>query len=181
MRMLSCAGCAMDGACSIQAAKREALRGNGITSLKFRCTQRANRFAPGDAVLVTLRTSDPDDYGDCGPVDITLERFEGYVSRVKLGRVVCFIKPGTIGDYNSAFMPANPASSGAGFVKVTIARVEHDPSRPKVSAAFCELCGSMPWIGQACQGNADFHAKFGPCPATGIPTVSGLGAMGVAP
>lgn len=68
MKTLTCNGCAYDGACERQQDKRAALRGLGITTVKFICKERRDAFAPGQPVIFTTHVVDEGDEYRRGPM-----------------------------------------------------------------------------------------------------------------
>lgn len=141
MKTLTCNGCAHDGACERQKDKRAALRGLGITTVKFICKERRDLFAPGQPVVFTTYVVDEDDEYRRGAMAV---RYAGYAVQQKGAKVVGFIKPNAP-DLDEAGYPFD--TTGRGFVKMPIKRVAADSSREPIALSMCSWCGNYPELG----------------------------------
>ena len=141
MKTVTCNGCVGDGACEIQKAKRAALRGLGITTVKFICKERRDLFAPGQPVIFTTYVVDEDDEYRRGSMAV---RYAGYAIQQNGAKLVGFIKPGAP-DADEAGYPFD--TKGRGFVKMPIKRVAADPSRQPIALSMCSWCGDYPELG----------------------------------
>lgn len=138
----TCAGCEFTADCEKRRAIQKSIKGVGITSLKFRCDLRRDKFVAGQAVWFDLVASI--ETTDCGGSYISRDSFSGYVVEQLGNKVVGFVKPGTIGG-NEGF-PFEPINNGVGFVKVPLHRVIHRDA-PSVDMKRCEVCWAIPSAG----------------------------------
>ncbi|WP_428029766.1 hypothetical protein [Ancylobacter sp.] len=141
MKTLTCNGCAYDGACERQKDKRAALRGLGITTVKFICKERRDAFAPGQPVIFTTYVVDEDEAYRGGSMAV---RYAGYAVQQKGAKLVGFIKPEEP-DLDEEGFPFD--TKGRGFVKMPIKRVAADPSREPIALSMCSWCGDYPALG----------------------------------
>lgn len=140
MKTVTCNGCAFDGACGVQKDRRKALRGMGITAVKFICRDRADVFYPGQAVIFTTFISDDEYLGGVAQVS-----YAGYAIKQMGIKLFGYIKPGSE-DLSGEGIPFEARSGG--FVKMPIKRVKADNSRPAVYLSLCRQCGGYVNFGQ---------------------------------
>jgi len=147
MKLLTCTGCAIDRACTVQTDMRDKLKGLGIRSLKFACKHRVDLFQPGQPVLfTTFTTSDCEsDYdGLAGRLTVV---YPGHVIKQMGGKVFGFIKPET--PDTSEGYPFE--AKAGGYVKIPLSRVKTDNSRPVANAAACDWCNRHIGLGAICE------------------------------
>lgn len=142
MKTVTCNGCAFDGACGVQKDRRKALRGMGITAVKFICRDRADVFQPGQAVIFSTFISDEDEGYRGGVVEVS---YAGYAIKQMGTKLFGYIKPDAE-DVAGEGIPFEARSSG--FVKMPIKRVKADNSRPSVDLSLCQHCGGYVNFGQ---------------------------------
>lgn len=155
MKTVTCNGCAFDSACDIQKDRRAALRGMGITAVKFICRSRADVFHPGQAVIFITFVSD-EEGGGAHEV-----RYAGYAIRQMGTKLFGYIKPGAE-EVSGDDMPFEARSGG--FVKIPINRVKADNRRPTVDLTLCRQCGAYAIFGQ-CFKDPTFPPPPGSCEA----------------
>jgi len=139
MKTVTCNGCAFDGACGLQKDRRTALRGMGITAVKFICRDRVDVFHPGQAVIFTTFVSNEEEGG------VHEVRYAGYAIQQMGTKLFGYIKPGAE-EVSGDDIPFEAKSGG--FVKIPIKRVKADDSRPTVDLALCRQCGAYANFGQ---------------------------------
>lgn len=144
MNLLTCTGCKHKGACDKAADMRAKLKGLGVRSLKFACPKREDIYQPGQPVVFTTYVSERD--GSGWGRDVTAVVYKGYVIKQYGGKVFGFIKPDTRDETEG--VPFQARSNG--YVKIILARVQPDPTRPTVALKQCGWCGQYPGIGARC-------------------------------
>ena len=156
MKLLTCTGCKFSGECARARNMKDVLRGLGIFSLKFRCPQREDVFSPGQAAIFTTYISDSNDTGESTARNV---HYQGRVIQQYGGKVVGFIAPSTpdeSGDY-----PFEARCSG--YVKMPLARVKPDDTRPAISLSCCRFCGSHFDLTGVCRGEPDYLPLVSMC------------------
>jgi hypothetical protein len=154
VKTLTCNGCAYDGACDRQKEKRAALRGLGISSVKFICRDRASVFSPGQPVIFTTFVSNEWD-GDHETIEVS---YPGYCIEQRGTKVFGFITPG-VNDASGEGIPFDPKNHG--FVKISMRRVKPDETRNAVDLSACSWCGAYPSLGQCFKD--PHHTPAGAC------------------
>jgi hypothetical protein len=142
MKTLTCNGCAFDGACERQKDKRAALRGLGITTVKFICKDRRDAFSPGQPVIFTTYVVDDDGEYRSGAIEVS---YQGHCIKQFGLKVFGFIKPGTE-DAGGEGIPFE--AQKAGFVKMPMRRVKADDTRLYADLSYCDQCGAYAGLGQ---------------------------------
>jgi hypothetical protein len=136
----TCAGCAskeQDGGCDHLFILKSHISGLGVTLVKHRCAHRVDKFLPGDAVTVnTFPSCTPED----GEIPAKQDFPAIFISAHGL-KAVCFIRPGTEGQYGDEF---EPKGGNKGFVKVPLSRVLAREGVPRATLAACVRCGEVP-------------------------------------
>lgn len=148
MRLLTCTGCVMNGACAHAPDLRAKLKGLGIRTVKFACKHRRDLFLPGHAVLfTTFITEEWDgDYG--GGSERTQVSYPGHVIKQMGSKVFGFIKPG-VDDASGEGIPFEPKANG--FVKMPISRVKLDERREPADVTECRWCSRFIALGHSCE------------------------------
>lgn len=141
MKTLTCNGCAYDRACERQNEKRAALKGLGITTVKFICRDRADVFQPGAPVIFTTFVANEWDEGR-GCIEVS---YPGYCIQQYGLKVFGYITPG-INDVGGEDIPFEPQKNG--FVKMPLSRVKPDDTRVSADLSYCGWCGAYAGLGQ---------------------------------
>lgn len=134
MRLLTCTGCKFSGDCDHARHLRSALKGHGLRSVKFACAKRENVLAAGQTAIFTTYISRCDDMDNYMAVS-----YPGIVIEQRGNKVLGFIRPGEMD--TSRCYPFEPR--GNGYVKMPLARVRADDSRPPVEMKKCRWCASF--------------------------------------
>ena len=123
----TCAGCIVEGQpCERRDALKKAIQGLGITSAKFKCQDRRDRYASGDPVWARLFAG----YGD---EEARYDTFSGVVISCDGTRAFVFVMPGTLGLYTQ--LPFKTYNHG--FCHVSLKRISQ---REGDQQEICEAC-----------------------------------------
>jgi hypothetical protein len=152
MRLLTCTGCKFAGSCDHAAQLRAALKGHGVRTIKFACAKRESVLSPGQAAIFTTFTTTDDGFRD-GFGDRLEVSYPGVVIEQRGGKVWGFIKPGTP-EHGGEEYPFEP--KGNGYVKMPLARVRVDASRPSVPLKQCRWCASYYEIDGRCDRDRNY-------------------------
>lgn len=142
MKTMTCNGCTYDGACERQADKRAALRGFGITTVKFICKDRRDVFSPGQPVVFTTYITDDDGEYHSPVMEVS---YRGHCIKQIGTKVIGFIKPGAE-EVCGEEIPFE--AKNGGFVKMPMRRVKPDDTRPYADLSYCDQCGAYAGLGQ---------------------------------
>lgn len=155
---LSCRGCVHDGPeCPHRQAMRKKLRGLNVTSIRWRCAEREDRYRTGDAVWADTVS----DYG--APVEPwenepPRDWYPGHVVKLLGAKVLVHIARDAEGRDHGADYPFSPRDgSQHGFCKIPLSRITEREAAP---SAICPEC-DVP----ACHG----HQKGYSCGAPADP------------
>lgn len=132
----TCGGCVRDRKpCDTRATLQRALAGLHMTSVKWRCQDRQEPYAPGDAVYARTAV----DFGTPDEPGLLMARFPGVLVRILGTKAVVFIKPDEDGlDDNGEGVIFTPRNSD-GFCKLPLLRIE---ARDAPAEGFCSKCGN---------------------------------------
>lgn len=149
----TCINCAADKTnCPRRRAVQEAIKGAGITSLKFRCSERKPMFRPGQRVSVTWAVGGDNEYAldETWPATVIKESGTRFLLSVD--------------DVESD--EGTPAKEFINnerlFVKVSPSRLTllNEPER-----AICRFCDRAPLAGSDCpERSAEWFHTTGNCP-----------------
>lgn len=140
----TCIGCAVEGDCGHREALRENLHGLGVTSVKWRCKHRADRFQRGAPVwVVTVAdlknpTYDEDsrEYGrGTGPERNT---FPAIFIRAKGPSALVFIHPGAQSQCDEATF------SGGPICRIPLSRISAREGEIERVCRHCDMPASAP-------------------------------------
>jgi len=126
---------------------RAAIKGLGVTSIKWKCPTRKPRYNPGDPVYARLGADCDPDYG------VTVADFPAIVIRLLGSKVLVYVeKDATSESGGYQFEPR-----GNGFCKVTLSRLKPRTGEPQTICKSCEWPESLghqegyscnPWRGE---------------------------------
>lgn len=136
MTYRTCVGCIRQHEkCAAREVVRAQLKGLGVTSIKWKCQQRAPRFKIGDPVWMTTTVG----YDQMGA---NVATFPGHIVRDCGSRMLVYVEPGAKSDCEDyEFEPRN-----RGFCKIPLARIEE---REGPSVTICDTCELPTFKGHA--------------------------------
>lgn len=155
----TCRNCIHSSDCSIKDAVRRAISGLHVTSIKFRCDQRALPFRAGNPVIV--RTVGADEMNGDGYEEPWEDEFPGHFLDELGSKALLYVRPGTlcVSDRDAGRTECSigdgfqPLRNNNGFVKVPFARVRPDPRGRQIES--CRECGER---------DPDCKSPFRECP-----------------
>ena len=133
----ACVGCAHDKAtCDAFAAFKEKIKGLGLTSVKWRCPERVDRFHVGQPVWALTTVIYGDGYND---ENVCRNEWPGHIIRLLGPSALVYIKPGVQAkDYDDE-APFEPKSGGNGFCKIPLSRLKTRGGEDETICKQCEL------------------------------------------
>lgn len=145
----TCSGCLHEKhPCDARDALRRQLKGLSVTSVKWKCKDRTDRFNVGDAVWATTIESTNPDHGEA-----CFDEFPGWVIRNCGSKLLVYIEPGSIGLSEETKFEAR----SAGFCMIPIFRIKPRDGTPEKICPSCELPESKGHLsGYICTVNAAF-------------------------
>ena len=136
----TCYGCAADPkTCQARKAVSDQIKGLGVTSIKWRCPDRKDRFHVGQAVWATTHSgviqSEYDGGGYIGDFPAIIIRHQG-------ARAVVMIEPGALDRTERA--PFTPLNAGNGFCKIPLTRLKERDAPTVAVCPTCEMPDGLP-------------------------------------
>lgn len=133
----ACVGCAHDKAtCNAFLTFKENLKGLGITSVKWRCAERRDRFHIGQPVWALTTCFYGGDYQD----DWHRDEWPGHIIRLTGSTALVYIEPGADAkDHGHGDLPFEPKSGGRGFCKIPLSRLKTRIGDDETICKQCEL------------------------------------------
>lgn len=131
MILRTCHGCAKEKVpCIDREAFKDALRGLGVTSVKWKCKSRVSAYEPGDPVWARTQAFYAG-HGEDGCVD----DFPATVIRVMGTKAVVFIAPGSLGAGGEYQFEAN----NNGFCKIPLSRLKKRDGMRESVCRYCQM------------------------------------------
>lgn len=132
----TCYGCLHQGnPCEARDRFRNSIRGMHITSVKWKCLDRKNRFIPGDPVWLYTMYNRNGDGDEDGPFR---DFFPGHVIRNSGLKAMVYIRPGVLGR-DEPHEEYGFVSTSNGFCKVTITRLTIRDGERSPLCKWCEF------------------------------------------
>ena len=156
----TCLGCVRaPEACESFARLKEAIAGLGVTTIKWRCADRAAAYVPGSPVMVMTYSWSERDPDEPDSLRFALRPYPGVFIKKAGTKGVCFIKPGELSadDYEFPFVP-KASVTGKGFIKARLALISPREGAA-IDVALCETCGAIPALQGGCKQNIAFYRK----------------------
>ena len=152
----TCVGCEKQKAeCPVRDGFKAAMRGHGVMSIRHRCPSRNPMYVPGQhvQVLTAAWLGAKSDWDDEPP-----QCWFPAVFVKQLGpKALAFIKPGETGLGEGYY---EFETTGGGYVKVPLSRIQIVQTSKLVDMTGCQCCGRIPALGETC--GQPGHSIFGP-------------------
>jgi hypothetical protein len=145
----TCQGCVLEKElCDARDAVRLRLKGLGVTTIKWKCAERVDRYKIGDPVWAMTVCGQSADYFEQG--EQLRDEFPAIVIRHMGSKALVFIKPDVEGKGHCGDGVPFEASN-RGFCKIPLARLSPREGQPEKVCRSCEQPESLGHIeGYSC-------------------------------
>lgn len=135
MMYRTCTGCTLQGQpCAARELVKAQVKGLHVTSIRWKCAKRVNRFERGDCVWA-MTIGGGDQMMDDG--EAARGEFPAIAIRQKGSKLLVYIEPGAEGVSDYDDLTFQPKDTGHGFCKIPLSRIK---SREGERHAICKDC-----------------------------------------